>query len=80
MARELKSDGSYSSTRVDLVSSRGAIEVQEVPLIECLTHERGLVGQVRVIALNVGGDGRAINNIPYGGGASVRSLDLTPHC
>ena len=79
MARELVSDGSYSSTRVDLVSSRGAIEVQKVPLIECWTHERGLVGQVRVIGLNVGGDGRAINIYPYGGGASMKSLDLTRH-
>jgi hypothetical protein len=41
------------STRVDLVSSRGLMEVQKLPLIECLTHARGLVGQVRVIGLNV---------------------------
>jgi hypothetical protein len=31
-----------------------------------------------VIGLNVGGDGRAISIYPYRGGASVRSLDLTP--
>jgi hypothetical protein len=47
-------------------------------LIECLTHSRGLERQVRVIGLNVGGDGRAISVYPYRGGASVRSLDLTP--
>jgi hypothetical protein len=47
-------------------------------LIECLTHSRRLVRQVRVIGLNVGGDGRAIMIYPYRGGASVRSLDLTP--
>ena len=68
MAREGVSDGSYSSTRVDLVSSRGAIEVQKVPLIECLTHSSGHFGQVRVIGLNVGGEGRAINLYPYEGG------------
>jgi hypothetical protein len=53
MAREGVSDGSCSSPRVDLVSSRGVMEVQKVPLIEYLTHGRGLVGQVRVIGLNV---------------------------
>jgi hypothetical protein len=52
--------------------------VKKVPLIECLTHSSGLVRQVRVIGLNVGGDGQAINSYPYRGGASVRSLDLTP--
>ena len=61
------------------MSSRGVIEVKQVPLIECLTHARGLLGQVRVIGLNVGGDGEAIIKYPYRGGASVWSLDLTPH-
>ena len=60
------------------MSSTGVIEVKQVPLIECLTHARGLLGQVRVIGLNVGSDGRAINKIPYRGGAVLRSLDLTP--
>ena len=64
---------------MNFVSSRGVIEVQKVPLIESLTHVRGLVGQVRAIGLNVGVDGQAINYIPYEGGASVKSLDLTPH-
>jgi hypothetical protein len=61
MAREGSSNGSCRPTRVDLVSSRGVIEVHKVPLIECLTHSSGNFGQVRVIGLNVGGDGRAIN-------------------
>jgi hypothetical protein len=47
-------------------------------LIECLTHSSGLVRQVRVIGLNVGGGGRAISTFPYRGGAVLRSLDLTP--
>jgi hypothetical protein len=68
MAREGSSNGSCRPTRVDLVSSRGVIEVQKVPLIECLTHARGLIGQVKVIGLNFGSDGRAINAYPYGGG------------
>ena len=60
------------------MSSRGVIEVKQVPLIECLTHARGLLGEVRIIGLNVGGDGRAIIAYPYRGGACVRSLDFTP--
>ena len=79
MAREGSSNGSCRPTRVDLVSSRGVIEVQKVSLIESLTCVRGLVGQVRAIGLNIGVDGQAINYIPYGGGSSVRSLDLTPY-
>jgi len=79
MARKGSSNGSCRPTWVDLVSSRGVMEVQRVPLIEFLTHARGLVGQVRVIGLNVEGDGRAINSYPYRGGASVKSLDLNPH-
>ena len=79
MAREGVSDGSCSSPRVDLVSSRGVMEVQKVPLIEYLTHASEKIGQVRVIGLNVGSDGRAIIEYPYGGGACERSLDLTPH-
>jgi hypothetical protein len=79
MAREGSSNGSCRPTRVDLVSSRGVMEVQKVPLIECLTHSSGHFGQVRVIGLNVGGDGRAIINYPYGGGACERSIDLIPH-
>jgi len=71
MAREGSSNSSCSPTREDLVSSREVIEVHKVLLIEFLTHARGLVDQVRVIGLNVGGDGRAINNIPYGGGGQV---------
>jgi hypothetical protein len=47
-------------------------------LIEFLTHSCGLERQVRVIGLNVGVDGGAISYYPYRGGASVRSLDLTP--
>jgi hypothetical protein len=44
MAREGVSDGSYGSTKVDLVSSRGVMDVQKVPLIKCLTHERAIFG------------------------------------
>jgi hypothetical protein len=51
-----------------LVSLRGVMEVLKVALIESLTHERGLVGQVRIIGLNVRGNGRAINEYSYGGG------------
>jgi hypothetical protein len=54
---------------VDLVSSRGVIEVKKVVLIESLTHLRALVSQVRTIGLNVGGDGRPIMNYPSLGGA-----------
>ena len=36
-----------------LVSLRGVMEVLKVVLIESLTHVRALVGQVRVIGLNV---------------------------
>jgi hypothetical protein len=54
---------------VDLVSLRGVMEVKKVVLIESLTHVRALVGQVRVIHLNVGVDGRAIMKYPYRGGA-----------
>jgi hypothetical protein len=61
MAREGSSNGSCRPTWVDLVSSIGVMVVQKVTLVECLTHARGLVGQVRVIGLNVGGNGRAIN-------------------
>jgi hypothetical protein len=68
MAREGSSNGSCRPTRVDLVSSRGVVEVEKVPLIESLTHVRGFVGQVRAIGLNVGVDGQAINYIPYEGG------------
>ncbi len=68
MAREGSSNGSFIPTGVDLVSSRGVIEVHKVPLIECLTHSIGHFGQVKIIDLNVEGDGRAINDIPYGGG------------
>ena len=66
------------SNELDFDSSIGVMEVQKVPLIKFLSHARPLLGKVRVIYLNIGGDGRAINEYPYRGGASVRSLDLTP--
>ena len=62
---------------MDLVSLRGVMEVKKVVLIESLTHVRALVGQVRVIGLNVGGDGQAITVYPYGGGA-MRGTSTSP--
>ena len=78
MARERTLYGSCSHKRVDLVSSRGVIEVYKVPLIECLTHSSGHFGQVRVKGLNVGSDSRAINFYPYGGGGHVRGPSTSP--
>ena len=77
MAREGSSNGSCRPTRMDLVSSRGVIEVQKIPLIESLTHWRTIFGQVRVIGLNVGGDGRAINIYTLRGG-QVRGPSTSP--